>query len=322
MRAIICTKYGGPEVLQVQEVKKPVYGDHELLIRVQAGAVTTAGLISRTGKPIFTRLITGLSKPRKNILGMELAGEVVAIGKAVKLFKKGDSVFGITSMALGAHAEYVTLPEKAALVQQPNNINYTESTAAIEGGLTAIHFLKNKAKVKRGQQVLIYGASGSVGTASVQIAKYYGAEVTAVCSTANLNLVKSLGADSVIDYTQTDFTQNDKQYDIIFDTIGKRSFPQCKASLKPKGIYLDPTGMSTVFHMMWTSLFSSKKAILTTTYTRSANVIKEDLLLLKEWIVDNKFKGVVDRTYSMEQIVEAHQYVETGRKRGNVLIRF
>jgi len=320
MKAVICTKYGGPDVLKIQELEKPVLGNNELLIKIHTAAVTTAGLIGRMGKPIFTRLITGLLKPRKKILGMELAGEIVGIGNEVKLFKKGDQIFGLTGMSLGAHAEYITLTEQAALTQKPKNACFEQSTAAIEGGLTALHFLKNTGKIQPGQKVLIYGASGSVGTAAVQIAKYYGAIVTGVCSTTNLEMVKSLGADTVIDYTKEDFTQNDQKYDLIFDTLGKRSFPICKDSLSPKGIYLDATGFSTVFHMIWTSLFSNKKAILTTTYTRSAKALKEDLILLKELIEANQFKPVVDRSYSMEQIVEAHEYVETGRKKGNVIL--
>jgi len=195
-----------------------------------------------------------------------------------------------------------------------------ESAAVIEGGLTALNFLKNKGKIQHGQKVLIYGASGAVGTASIQAAKYFGAEVTAVCSTTNVEMVKSLGADTVIDYTKEDFIKNGQTYDIIFDTVGKRPFPQCKNSLKQKGIYLAASGLSTVFHMLWTSFFSRKKAILTATYVRSTKAIKQDLIFLKELVEAGEIKPVVDRRYLLEQTAEAHTYVETGRKKGNVII--
>jgi len=320
MKAIICTKYGAPDVLQIQEVEKPVPEDNEILIKVHAAAVTTAGLIGRKGVPIFTRLFSGLTKPKKNILGMELAGEVEAIGKHVKLFKEGEQIFGLTGMTLGAHAEYKCLSEDAAVIKKPSNMTCGESAAIIEGGLTALNFLKNKGKIQHGQKVLIYGASGSVGTASIQIAKYFGAEVTGVCSSVNIEMVKSLGADIVIDYTKEDFTQKGQTYDIIFDTVGKRSFPLCKDSLKPKGIYLDAAGLSTVFHMLWTSLFSRKKAILTATYMRPTMVIKQDLITLKELVEAGVIKPVIDKRYPLEQTVEAHRYVETGHKKGNVII--
>ena len=334
MKAIVCTKYGAPEVLQLQEVAKPTPKDNEVLIKVHAATVTAAGLIGRKGEPFFTRLFSGLTKPKKNILGIELAGEIEAIGKDVKLFKEEDQVFGHTGMAFGANAEYKCLPEDAALVIKPSNMTYEESVAVIEGGLTALNFLRNKGNIQSGptsgmptgkagsgrQKVLIYGASGSVGTASIQVAKYFGAEVTGVCSTANLEMVKSLGADTVIDYTKEDFTKNGHTYDIIFDTVGKRSFPICKGSLKQKGVYLDAAGMATVFHMLWTSMFSSKKAILTATYVRSARVIKKDLIFLKELIEEGKIQSVIDRRYPLAKTAEAHRYVETGRKKGNVVI--
>lgn len=320
MKAIVCTKYGAPDVLQLQEIEKPVPKDNEVLIKIHSAAVTTAGLHGRKGEPFFTRLFSGLTKPKKDILGMELSGEVEATGKDVKLFKKGDEVFGLTGMSLGANAEYKCLPEDAALILKPANTTYEESAALIEGGLTALNFLRNKGNIQSGQKVLIYGASGSVGTASIQIAKHFGAEVTGVCSTANLEMVKSLGADVVIDYTKEDFTKNSKTYDIIFDTVGKCSFPLCKGSLKEKGIYLDAAGLSTVFHMLWTSLLGSKKAILTATYVRSANAIKKDLIHLKELIEAKKIIPVIDKRYPFEQIVGAHRYVETGRKKGNVII--
>ena len=221
---------------------------------------------------------------------------------------------------MGAYAEFKCMPQDGALLIKPNNMRYEEAAAIVEGGLTALNFLKNKANIQRGQKVLIYGASGSVGTASVQVAKQFGAEVTGVCSSANLELVKSLGADKVIDYTQEDFTKNGQTYDIIFDTVGKRSFSICKESLKPKGIYLDAGNMATVLPMLWTTLFGSKKAILTATYVRPAKEISKDLVLLKELIEAGKIQSVIDRCYPLEQTAEAHRYVETGRKKGNVVI--
>lgn len=320
MKAIVCTGYGTPDVLELQKVDKPEPKDNEVLIKIHAAAVTAAGLIGRKGEPFFTRLFSGLIKPKNNILGMELAGEIEAIGKNVRMFREGEKIFGLTGTALGSNAEYKCLSEDAALIKKPANMNFEEAAAVIEGGLTALNFLKTKGKIQSGQKVLIYGASGSVGTASIQIAKYFGAEVTGVCSTTNLEMVKSLGADSVIDYTKEDFTQMGQTYDIIFDTVGKRSFPACKDSLKPDGIYLAAAGLSTVFHMIWTSLFSRKKAILAATYVRPTRVIKQDLVILKELVEAGEIKPVIDKHYPLEQTVEAHRYVETGRKKGNVVI--
>ncbi|MEM7382608.1 MAG: NAD(P)-dependent alcohol dehydrogenase [Bacteroidota bacterium] len=313
MKAIVCTKYGPPEVLQLQEVAKPHPKDHEVLIRIHAASVTTAGLIGRKGTPIFTRIFSGLTKPKNNILGMELSGEIEAIGAKVSRFSPGDLIFGLTGTGLGANAEYVCLSEVGALAHKPKNMSYQESTALIEGGLTALNFLRNKAGIQSGQKVIIIGASGSVGTASVQFAKHFGAEVTAVCSQANANMVSALGADRVIDYHKEDFTQNGQTYDIIFDTVGSRSFPECKNSLKADGIFLDAAGLSTVLHMLWTSLFSRKKAFLLATYIRPAAKIREDLLYLKDLIEGGTIKPVIDRHYPLEKTAEAHQYVETGR---------
>ena len=319
MQAIVCTKYGTPDVLQLQEIEKPAPKDNEVLIKVRAATATTAGLTGRKGEPYIGRLFTGLTKPQKNILGFELAGEIEAIGKHVKLFKTGDQVFGHTGIAMGAHAEYKCLPEDAALVIKPPNMTFEESVSVVEGALTALHFFR-KGNIQRGQKVLIYGASGSVGTASIQVAKYFGAEVTGVCSTVNFEMVKFLGADMVIDYTKEDFTQNGQTYDIIFDTLGKRSFSLCKDSLTQKGVYLDAAGAATIFPMLWASMFGSKKAIITATYVRSASNIKNDLIFLKELIEAGKIQSVIDRRYPLEQTAEAHRYVETGHKRGNVVI--
>ena len=320
MKAIVCTKYGAPEVLQLQEVEKPVPKDNEVLIKVHAATATTAGLIGRKGEPFFVRFFMGLRKPKNNILGQELSGAIEAVGKDVTLFKEGDQVFGMTGISLGAHAEFKCMPEDGALVIKPTNMTYEESVAVVEGALTALHFLRNKGNIQSGQKVLIYGASGSVGTASIQVAKYFGAEVTGVCSTANLEWVKSLGANVVIDYAKEDFTKKGQTYDIIFDTVGKRSFSQCKGSLTQNGFYLDAAGVATIIPMLWTSMFSSKKAILTATYVRPAREMTKDLIFLKELIETGKIKSVIDRRYPLEQTAEAHRYVETGHKKGNVVI--
>lgn len=320
MKAVICTRYGAPEVLQVQEVERPQPAVGEILIRIEAAAVTTAGLINRKGQPYFTRIFNGLRRPKKNILGMEFSGEVVAVDREVMEFQIGDQLFGLTGLRLGANGQFICLPQQAAITKKARNQNFAAAAAIIEGGLTALNFLKHKAKIQPGQKVLIYGASGSVGTASVQLAKYFGAHVTGVCSTANLEMVESLGADQVIDYTCQDFTRNGSSYDIIFDTVGKRSFPQCRNSLTPNGTYLAAAGLSTIFYMLWTAVFSRKKAILSTTYLRSTSILREDIKFLKDLIKAGAIKAVIDRSYPMEQAAQAHRYVETGRKRGNVIL--
>lgn len=321
MKAIVCTEYGSPDVLQLQQVDKPVPNDDEVLVKMVASTATTAGLTGRTGKPIVARLFSGLTKPKNNILGIEFSGEIAAVGKYVTNFQVGDLVFGMTGATTpGAYAEFNCMPEDGALLVKPDNMRHEEAAAVVEGGLTAINFLHNKADIQKGQNVLIYGASGSVGTAAVQVAKYYGAEVTGVCSAANIGLVQSIGADSVIDYTKEDFTENGQLYDIIFDTVGKRSFAACKGSLTADGIYLDAGNAATILPMLWTGVFGRKKAILTATYVRSASEIKKDLTLLKTLIEAGAIRGVIDRCYPLEQTADAHRYVETERKKGNVVI--
>ena len=321
MKAMVCTRYGPPDVLQLQEVKKPVARDNEVLVKVYAATATATGLSARTGKPAFARLFSGLTKPKSSILGVEFAGEIAAIGKDVTAFEVGDPVFGMTGATTpGAYAEFKCMPEEGAMLPKPDNISFGDAAAIVEGGLTALNFLHNKANIQQGQQVLIYGASGSVGTASIQVAKYFGADVTAVCSSANFELVKSIGADSVIDYRKDDFTKNRQQYDIIFDTVGKRSFTACKGSLTPNGIYLDSGNAATILPMLWTSVFGRKKAILAATYVRSASAIKKDLAVLKDLIEAGQIQAVIDRCYPLEKTADAHRYVELGRKKGNVVI--
>ncbi|WP_261303128.1 NAD(P)-dependent alcohol dehydrogenase [Paenibacillus andongensis] len=320
MRAIICTKYGTPDVLHLQEVEKPTPKDNEVRIRLHAAIVTPSDCAFRKADPFIVRLMYGLGKPKHAVLGVEFAGEIDAVGKAAASFEVGDPVYGISPHSFGAHAEYMCLPESNPLSTKPVNMTYEEAAGVCDGALTSLIFLRDTAHIQSGQKVLIHGASGSVGAYAVQLAKYFGAEVTGVCSTTNASLVKSLGADQVIDYTKEDFAKNGQTYDIIFDAVGKRSFSQCKSSLKQRGVYLStvPT-LGIMLQMLWTSKIGSKKAKFTASGLQQN---KENLVFLKELVEAGKLKSVIDRRYSLEQIAEAHRYVETGRKKGNVVITF
>jgi NADPH:quinone reductase-like Zn-dependent oxidoreductase len=322
MKAIVYHKYGPPDVLKLEEVEKPAPLEQEVQIRIRSVAVATEDPLNRKGEPLFTRISTGLVRPRNRILGAEFAGEVEAVGKAVTQFKVGEQVFGSTGTAYGCYAEYVCMPEDGFLTIKPGNVTFEEA-APVCGALAAWNFLKDKADIRSGQKVLINGASGAVGTYAVQLAKYFGAEVTGVCSTANLELVGSLGAEKVIDYTKEDFTQTGETYDVIFDAVGKSSFSRCKGSLTPEGVYLlTVAGLPILLQMLWTSKIGSKKAIFSATGLRPVSERLIFLRELSELMEAGKMKSVIDRRYPLEQIAEAHRYVETGHKRGNVVITF
>ncbi|MGB0385553.1 MAG: NAD(P)-dependent alcohol dehydrogenase [Ardenticatenaceae bacterium] len=320
MKAVIYTKYGAPDVLEVKEVEKPTPKENEVLVKIHATTVTAVDSTFRKGDNFSARLFTGLMRPKIPTLGGNFAGEIEAVGKDVTLFKAGDHVYGVTA-EFGTHAEYVCLPESGALAIKPANMTAGEAISVGGGVLTALPFLRDEAKIQRGQKILINGASGSIGTAAVQLAKYFGAEVTGVCSTTNVDLVTSLGTDKVIDYTEEDFTQRGETYDIIFDTVAKSSFSRCKGSLKPHGIYLTTAVTLAILpQMLWTSKFGSKKAIIAFTGLRAASEKAKDLRFTGELIEAGKIKAVIDRRYPLEQIASAHAHVDTGHKKGNVVI--
>ena len=326
MKAVICTRYGAPEVLQIKQVEKPKPKDNEVLIKIHASTAHVGDTRIRRADPFLVRMVYGLFKPKKNlILGLEVSGIIEDLGKNVQSFKKGDKVFALTGFGLGAYAEYLCLPEKVKegtqqrkglVAIKPENLSFEEAAAIPAGGLTALKNLQ-KAKIRKGQKILINGASGSLGTYAIQLAKYYGAEVTAVCSGKNFELVKSIGADHTIDYTKEDFTQNGIKYDVIFDTVGKSSFWGALQSLTPKGhLLLASAGICTMLGGAITNLFIRKNII--------SGVIEEtteDMNYFKKLIENKQLKAVIDKIYPLERIVEAYAHVDAGHKKGNVIIR-
>jgi NADPH:quinone reductase-like Zn-dependent oxidoreductase len=320
MKAVLCTKYGPPEVLRFTDIEKPVPKDDEVQIKAFATTVTIADARVRSFTVPLSfwlpaRLMVGVQKPKKSILGIELSGEIAAIGKKVTLFKPGDKVFAFPGHSyFGAYVEYACVPE-ARVALKPANSTFEEAAAISFGGLTALYFLR-KGEIRQGRKILIYGALGCVGTFAVQLAKYLGAEVTGVCGTTNLELVKSLGADRVIDYTKEDFGMSGNIYDVVFDVVGKASFSGCMRSLKKGGMYLQAVASPALsIRMSWASMTSGKKCIGGTFVPKA-----EDLNYLKAIVETGKIKPVIDRRYPFEQIVDAHRYVDQGHKKGNVII--
>jgi NADPH:quinone reductase-like Zn-dependent oxidoreductase len=317
MRAIINTEYGPPEVVRLMEVDKPLPKENEVLIKVYATTVNRTDCGFRSAEYFISRFWSGLLRPKNKTLGCEFAGEINEIGKCVSFFKKGDKVFGYNDSKFGAHAEYMTMAENEALTTIPNHLTYEEAVPITEGAHYALCSIR-AAKIKSGQDVLVYGATGAIGSAAVQLLKYFGTKVTAVCNTKNVELVQSLGADTVIDYTLQDFTKTGQTFDFVFDAVGKSSFGQCKPVLNKKGIYISTElgkNSENIFLALLTPLFGGKKVLFPI-----PAISKNDIVFLKELVESGKYKPVIDRQYTLEQIVDAYRYVETGQKTGNVII--
>jgi len=316
LRAVVCDRYGPPEVQRIAEVERPVPRADEVLVKIHATTVTRTDCGIRAGKPFLVRFFFGLRRPKQPILGTELAGEVAGVGAKVSEVVVGDQVFGSTNaFRTGAHAEFICLPESGPLAQIPAGMTFEQAAAASDGAVLALMCLRS-VDVRAGQAILIYGASGSIGTAGVQLAKHFGAGVTAVCGTKNLELVRSLGADSVIDYTREDFTKNGQTYDVIFDAVGKHSFARCKGSLKRGGAYVATDGFRNLALALWTSRIGDRKVL----FPIPPRYTKESIRLFKELIEAGKYRPVVDRCYPLEDVVEATRYVESEQKTGNVVL--
>lgn len=317
MKAVMADRYGTPDVLKIREVKKPVPGDNEILIKVYESIVTPSDCAFRKADPFITRFFSGLLKP-KSIHGVELAGIVEETGKEITSFKKGDPIFGTCGIGFGAHSEYKCLTEKDVAAVKPENIDFGAAAGVCDGGLTALYFLRNMAKLKKNDSILINGASGSVGSFAIQLAKHYGAEVTAVCSSTNMELVRSLGADFVIDYTKENFTESGKTYDVIFDAVGKETYSRCKKSLKSRGLYMTtvPT-LPIMLQMLFTAKSRGRRAIFAASGLKQT---RDNLNFLKDLIESGNLKSIVDRRFPLEQIADAHRYVDKGHKKGNVVI--
>ena len=321
MKAIVCRSYGSPDVLKLEEVEKPAPGDAEILVRVHASAVTAADGMMRRGEPFPARLVVGLRRPKVPTPGTGFAGDVEAVGKDVTRFREGDQVFGDTGLGFCTNAEYARMPEEGVLTTKPANISYEEAAPICYAGVTALNLLRDTAGIEGGQKVLVNGASGSVGTAAVQVARHFGAGVTGVCSTTNVDMVRSLGADQVVDYTKEDFTRSGRTYDIIFDAVGKSSFSRCKGSLTREGTYVSAvSGLRLTLQGLWTSKVGGKKATFSATGFRPVSRRRELLEELKEIIEAGEIRSVIDRRYPLGQTAEAHRYVDRGHAKGNVVI--
>jgi NADPH:quinone reductase-like Zn-dependent oxidoreductase len=313
MKAVVQDRYGSPDVLRIDDVERPMPKDDEVLIRIRATTVSQTDTHIRGAHPFFWRLIGGFRRPRWRTLGVELAGDVEAVGAAVTEFKVGDQVFGQPRL-IGTHAEFICLRESAALAHKPAGMSFEDAAAVCDGAAQALATLR-QADVQRGRRIVIYGASGSLGTAAVQLARHYGAHVTAVCNTKNVELVRSLGADEVVDYLREDFTRNGQTYDAIIDAVGKDSFRRSRRSLKPGGIYVATDGLRNFFWWFWTWRIGDRRLKFA-----AGRRTKKDVLFLKKLIEAGEFRAVIDRRYPMEQVAEAHRYVETWQKTGNVVL--
>lgn len=321
MKAILTTAYGLPSVFKLGNLAKPTPKANEILVKIKAASVTKADTMMRTGKPYIGRLFTGLRKPKHEVWGTGFAGIIESVGSEVTRFKAGDKVFGESISTMGAYAEYLAVSENGIVAKLPQNLSYEAAAGMCDGGITSLNFLCNLGNIKSGQKVLINGASGSLGTAAIQIAKHFGAIVTGVCSAKNVNMVKDLGADQVIDYNQQQFTKCKQQFDLIYDTVGKSSFAESKGVLTENGAYISPVlGLPLLMDMMRTSISGSKKAKFSATGTIPLKETKRLLSLLIEMINSNSLVGMVDRTYPLEKMAEAHSYVDQGHKRGNVVV--
>ena len=323
MKSVIVNSYGGPEVLQIENINKPSPKENEILIQIVATSVTTASTFMRAGKPYFGRLFLGLRRPKVKTPGTDFSGIIEAIGKNVTKFNVGDSVMAETSLNCGAYAEFICLSEDDLVVHKPDNVSHEEATGILDGGSTALAFFTDSVKITQGQKVLINGASGSIGTAAIQLAKHFGAEVTAVCSGKNKALVSDLGADSVLDYTTNDLDTTQQRFDVIFDTVGKMSFRKGKKLLTKKGVFLTPVlQFSTLLNMLFVAPFSSRKLKFAATGLRKNDLQMRDLNILRNMLETGEITTIIDRVYKLEQIQEAHMYVDRGHKRGNVVVSF
>lgn len=318
MKAVIHPKYGTVEVLRIEEVPTPTPKENEVLVKIAASTIGPVDCFNRAGNPFAIRLVGGLFKPKHPIPGTTYTGTVVSVGKSVTRFKKGDEVFGSSSIAMGTHAEYRCSAEDSVITHKPHNMTFDEAAGLCDGATTALWFFRDTVQVKPNQKVLIIGASGGVGCYSVQLAKYYGAHVTGVCSGRNAELVTSLGADNVIDYQTTDFTLGEEKYDIIFDAVGKSSYGKCRRVLNPKGNYLvTDISFSIFWNMFWTKVWGGKRARVAFS---GLNLSQKGLIALRELIEQGHMRSIIDKRYRFEEIREAHQYVDLGHKRGNVVL--